>query len=385
MKKIAILGITGSIGTSTVEIVRNHPEDFKIVLASSHNNIEELAALAAEFSIPQIVLTNGTAKNILPDIPSGTSFYRGSDLLHKLINDLEIDLVLNAISGSAGLESSITSVKKGLDLALANKESLVLAGHLMQAEQARSGSRIIPVDSEHSAIFQAIGKSPLSHVRKLTLTASGGPFRELPLNQFSDVTLEATLNHPTWEMGNKVTIDSATMMNKGLEVIEAHWLFNKQFDEIDALLHPQSIIHSFVTFIDGSILAQLSFPDMKLPILYALSYPDRINTDIANTDLGEIAVLNFATIERERYPLYYLARSVGQAGGLLPTIMNATNEAAIELFLKRKIKFTDLARLISEVISRETNIKTPDLDTIIQVNTEINQKVKQEYKNILKN
>jgi 1-deoxy-D-xylulose-5-phosphate reductoisomerase len=385
MKKIAILGITGSIGTSAVEIVRSHPEDFKIVLASSHNNFIKLAGLAAAFKIPHVVLTNNLSTSKLTDLPRGTQLYRGSTVLHQLINDLEIDLVLNAISGSAGLESSIATLRKGTDLALANKESLVLAGHIIQTEQIRSGSRLIPVDSEHSAIFQAIGETPLNEVRSLTLTASGGPFRELPLKQFTEITLEDTLQHPTWDMGNKVTIDSATMMNKGLEVIEAHWLFNKQIEEIEALIHPQSIIHSFVTFVDGSILAQLSFPDMKLPILYALSYPGRIRSDISNTDLSKITTLNFNEIERERYPLYFLARNVGQTGGLLPTIMNAANEAAIELFLKGRIKFIDLVKLILAVTEREANLTEPDLDTIINVNKEINQKVKKEYKNILKN
>jgi 1-deoxy-D-xylulose-5-phosphate reductoisomerase len=383
MKKIAILGITGSIGTSAVNIVRNHSEDFTIVLASSHNNYLTLSNLAAEFKIPYIVLTNGENKKPQTDFQNNTKLYRGSEALQQLLNDLDIDIVLNAISGSAGLISSLTTVKKGIDLALANKESLVLAGHLIETELSQSGSKILPVDSEHSAIYQAIGSTSFDEVRSLTLTASGGPFRDLLLEKFPQITLEDTLKHPTWDMGNKVTIDSATMMNKGLEVIEAHWLFKRSFNEIDALIHPQSIIHSFVKFVDGSLIAQLSFPDMQLPILYALAYPKRLDSRISETDLAQLPTLTFGQIEQDRYPLYYLARQIGKEGGLLPTIMNAANEAAIDLFLDRRIGFIDIHKLIAGVTAKATNISTPDLMTIISTNSEVFQKVKKDYKNIL--
>jgi 1-deoxy-D-xylulose-5-phosphate reductoisomerase len=383
MKKIAILGITGSIGNSTVSIVRNHPEEFTIVLASSHNNYSELFNLAAEFNIPYLVLTNKTQTDKITGLPENSKFYRGSDDLQQLIMELEIDLVLNAISGSAGLISSLTTIRSGIDLALANKESLVLAGHLIESELSQSSSNIIPVDSEHSAIFQAISSTPIEQVRSLTLTASGGPFLNLPLKKFSNISLKDALKHPTWNMGNKVTIDSATMMNKALEVIEAHWLFKKPIAEIDAIIHPQSIIHSFVKFIDGSLLAQMSFPDMQLPILYALTYPDRLASDISETDLFSLPELTFSKIEKERFPLYFLGREIGIESGLLPAIMNAANEAAIDLFLNRKIRFVDLSKLITHTIENESNIDAPDLDTILQTNVDIYNKVKQDYKNIL--
>jgi len=383
MKKIAILGITGSIGSSTVNILRTHPNDFSIVLASSHNNSENLFRLADEFNIPHIVLTNSKLESRLTDIPDGTELLLGTAQLQRLIMELDIDLVLNAISGSAGLLSSINTVKRGITLALANKESLVLAGHIIETELAQSNSKIIPVDSEHSAIFQAIGCTPMDQVRSLILTASGGPFRTLPIEKFPNITLEDTLKHPTWDMGNKVTIDSATMMNKGLEVIEARWLFNKSISHIDALIHPQSIIHSFVKYIDGSLIAQLSFPDMQLPILHALTYPNRLKSNISETDLFSLPDLTFQNIEKERYPLYFLAREVGVAGGLLPTIMNAANEAAIDLFLNRKIKFNDLHRLIFHIIERENNLDSPDLETIQKANIETYNKVLKDYNTIL--
>jgi len=384
MKKIAILGITGSIGRSTVNIVRNHPEEFTIVLASSHNNYGELLNLAAEFKIQHLVLTNKTLTHKITDLPENSKIYKGSEDLQQLIMELEIDLVLNAISGSAGLISSLTTIKSGADLALANKESLVLAGHLIESELSQSKSNIIPVDSEHSAIFQSVGATPIEQVRSLTLTASGGPFLKLPLKKFQNITLEDTLKHPTWNMGNKVTIDSATMMNKGLEVIEAHWLFKKPIAEIDAIIHPQSIIHSFVKFIDGSLLAQMSFPDMQLPILYALTYPVRLTSNISETDLFSLPELTFSKIEKERFPLYFLVRQVGIESGLLPTIMNAANEAAIDLFLNRKIRFVDLLKLITHTIEKESNTGFPDLETILQTNDKIYNKVKQDYKNILR-
>jgi len=290
MKKIAVLGITGSIGSSTVNIVKAHPEDFKIVLASAHNNSKKLIDLAEELKIPDLVITGKPAAEI-HDLPAQSKIHHGSERLQELIRELNIDLVLNAISGSAGLLSSITTIKQGIDLALANKESLVLAGHLIESELTQSRSSILPVDSEHSAIFQAIGSTPPEQVRTLILTASGGPFRALPLQEFVNITPEDTLKHPTWSMGNKVTIDSATMMNKGLEIIEAKWLFKQDIDNIEALIHPQSIIHSFVKFIDGSLLAQLSFPDMQLPILHAMTFPNRLRSNISETDLFKLSKL----------------------------------------------------------------------------------------------
>lgn len=382
MKSIAILGITGSIGLSAVEVIRNHPDKFKIVFASSNNNIKTLLSLAEEFEIPQLAITNEEQKSKL-EIPAGMKIYFGTESLHSALEDIECDLVLNAISGSAGLMCSIITLSRGVDLALANKESLVMAGHLIMPMVRNSQVKLIPVDSEHSAIFQAINDTPLSQVRSLVITASGGPFRTLPLEQFKNVTIEQTLQHPTWDMGERITIDSATMMNKGLELIEAHWLFEKDYSQIKAIIHPQSIIHSFVEFTDGSIMAQMSFPTMRLPILYALTYPQRIDTNLDKTNIFDLPELNFSDICKARYPLFYLALQAGKSGGIIPAVMNAANEAAVSLFLARKINYLQINGLIQNVLNDFDNIANPDLETIISVNREINNKVKKDYLNLV--
>lgn len=367
MKKIAILGITGSIGISTVEVVRKHPENFKIVLASANREYEKLLSLADEFDIDKIVLTDKSLKSKI----ERSNLYFGSDELIRLIADCECDIVLNAVSGSAGLIYSNQTIESGIDLALANKESLVMAGHIFKDKIKEKKIRILPVDSEHSAIFQSIGSTPKNQVESLILTASGGPFRTLPLEDFKNITVEQTLKHPTWNMGAKVTIDSATMMNKALEVIEAHWLFDMPYNKIKTAIHPQSIIHSFVEFIDGSILAQLGFPTMQLPILIALSYPNRIKSDIALTEITKLPRLSFFEMDKKRYPLFFLGVEVGKKGGLYPTIMNSANEAAISLFLKKQIKFTDIFTIIKKALDKFENVQNPDLETILQTNKEV--------------
>ena len=382
MKKIAVLGITGSIGLSTVEVIRNHRDKFEIVFASSNNNYENLFTLAKEFNIPQLVITNNEIKPGI-DLPANTKVSFGSDSLQETLETIDCDIVLNAISGSAGLRSSITTISRGIDLALANKESLVMAGHLIMPLIHSSKSHLIPVDSEHSAIFQAINSTPLSQVKSLIITASGGPFRTLPLEEFKNVTLEQTLKHPTWDMGARITIDSATMMNKGLEVIEAHWLFDKDYSKIKAIIHPQSIIHSLVEFVDGSILAQMSFPTMRIPILYALSYPERIESSMDKTNVFNLPELNFSDVCKARYPLFYLALEAGRAGGILPTVMNAANEAAINLFLERKISYLQINSIIQSTLDDFSNIDQPDLDTIISINEEIYNKTKKDYLNLV--
>ncbi len=300
MKKIAILGITGSIGISAIEVVRKHLTDFEIVLASANNNYNKLFEFAVEFHIPELVITNSSLKQKITDIPENSILTFGEDELQKKIESIDCDIILNAISGSAGLRSSISTISKGTDLALANKESLIMAGQQIMKMLENSDSNLLPVDSEHSAILQAIGSSTPEEIQSIIITASGGPFRDLPLAEFKNITLAKTLKHPTWNMGAKITVDSATMMNKGLEVIEAHWLFNKSFDEIKAVIHPQSIIHSFVEFVDGSILAQLSFPTMQIPILYALSYPKHIKSTISKTNILDLPNLNFEEVSFNR-------------------------------------------------------------------------------------
>jgi 1-deoxy-D-xylulose-5-phosphate reductoisomerase len=329
------------------------------------------------------VITNPQTKSELSDIPADCQIHFGSNALQEILNEIDCDIVLNAIAGSAGLQSSITVLERGIDLALANKESLVMAGHLINPILEKSGVKLIPVDSEHSAIFQAIGCTPADQIRKLIITASGGPFRNYPLDKFHKISVEETLAHPTWDMGAKITIDSATMMNKGLEVIEAHWLFDIEFDRIQAVIHPQSIIHSMVEFVDGSIISQMSFPSMQLPILYALAYPKRIPSDILTTNILDLPDLTFEELLKERYPLFFLACTVGKANGLLPTIMNAANEAAIELFLNRKITFTDIYKIVRNSVENAVNKISPTLDEIININRETYQRTIQNYQNLI--
>lgn len=381
MKKIAILGITGSIGLSAIEVIREHTNDFKIVLASANNGYQKLFSLAKEFNIPNLNITNTSLKNKITDFPKNRNITFGDDKLQELLSTIGCDIVLNAISGSAGLLSSMTTISCGIDLALANKESLVMAGHLIM--EKINNSKLIPVDSEHSAILQAIGKSNQNEVRKIILTASGGPFRTLPVSEFKKITVEQSLNHPTWKMGPKITIDSATMMNKGLEVIEAQWLFKKDISDIETVIHPQSIVHSFVEFVDGSIVAQMSFPTMKIPILYALSYPVHINSNIFKTKITDLPSLTFSEVNQERYPLFFLAKEVGKTGGLMPTVMNAANEAAIDLFLEKKIKFGQIYKIVQYIIQKEKNIQNPEIEDIISANREIYKRTLQDYLNII--
>ena len=368
-KKIALLGATGSIGTSTIEVLREHPTQFQIQIATANRDYRKLFDLAQEFQIPYLVLT-GISKSQVSDIPPGSKVYFGEAELIQLLKSQDYELALNAITGSAGLRSTMTVLKRGIDLALANKESLVMAGHLVQAELVH-GSQILPVDSEHSAIFQALGKHPQSEIRAIHITASGGPFRNLPLEDFGKITIQQALKHPNWSMGTKVTLDSATMFNKALEVIEAHWLFGVPYSQIKAIIHPQSIIHSLVEFVDGSYLAQLSEPDMRLPILYALAYPQRLQSQLVQTDLAALSQLTFQEIEPLRYPLFYLGVQVGIAGGLLPTVMNAANEAALKLFLDAKIGFQEIYQRVERAVSSFENHPNPDLELIISTNLQV--------------
>lgn len=384
MKKISILGITGSIGLSAVEVIRNHPEDFQIVLASTNSNYNKLFSLAQEFSIPHLIISNTALKQEITDIPKACSIHYGADCFEELIKTSECDLLLNAISGSAGLEYTMCSIKNGIDIALANKESLVMAGHLIKDELKKRKINIIPVDSEHSAIYQAIGDTPLSQIKKLIITASGGPFRNLPLDDFPNIGLQQALDHPTWNMGNAITINSATMMNKGLEVIEAHWLFDKDYDDIEAVIHPQSIVHSLIEYADGSLLAQMSTPSMQLPILYAFTYPKHIHSNLIKTSLVDLPALTFEKVDKNRYPLFYLACESGRRGGAYPTIMNAANEAAIKLFSERKIRFTEIYKLVYHIVNSYSNSNSyPDLSETLEINQAIYEKAYRDYSAVI--
>ena len=296
----------------------------------------------------------------------------------RLLSEEDYDLALNAIGGSSGISATFAILKRGKILALANKESLVIGGHLVQ--KLKSPGQIIPVDSEHSAIFQSLGAHPLDQVRKLIITASGGAFRDTPLEDFPRITPQMALKHPNWDMGAKVTLDSATMFNKALEVMEAHWLFELPYEQIEAVIHPQSVIHSLVQYVDGSMLAQLSHPDMKLPILYALSYPDRWDSRLVQTDLLSHGTLSFTALDPRRYPLFFLGMDVARQGGILPTVMNAAIEAAMQRFLSGVIRFTDIHPVVEKAVQAFPQIPEPDLETIIHTNKAVYHTVLDKYK-----
>lgn len=372
VKRIALLGATGSIGSSTFSVVAEQTSALQIVMASAHKDYEKLCPLAIKHGIPLVVFTGiseaALQTKIRADYPQLGVYFGNSDLL-KLLRETEYEIGQNAIGGSAGIEASFAILEAGKDLALANKESLVMGGHLVK--KLKAPGKILPVDSEHSAIFQALGSHPNNEIRKLIITASGGSFRTLPLCDFDKITPAMALKHPNWDMGAKVTLDSATMFNKALEVMEAHWLFDLPYTQIEAIIHPQSIIHSLVEFCDGSLLAQLSSPDMKLPILYALSYPNRWPSNLVKTNLWQMPDLSFQAIEKERYPLFYLGLEVAQAGGIMPTVMNAAVEAAMSLFLSGKIRFIDIYPLVRDAIEKAEFVAEPELECILQVNRDV--------------
>lgn len=379
MKNIALLGLSGSIGQSTINIVKNHQNDFKIVFASVHNNIESCINEIIQLKIPIVCITGKIPSNInLNDFPS-IRFFFGQESLLSLIRNENYDIALNAVSGSAGLPYTIEIIKRGKSLALANKESLVMAGHIVKSICDKSKSMILPVDSEHSAIFQCMYGHSSEEIKSIHITASGGPFRCLPLEDFKSITLENALKHPTWSMGTKVTLDSSTMFNKALEVIEAHWLFNLDYDRIHAIIHPQSVIHSMIEFVDGSILAQLSTPSMELPILYALSYPKHIPSNNVKTNLLNLSALTFEEICPKRYPLFFTALEASKHGGIYPTICNAANEAALSLLLNQQIHYTQINDIVKKAIDRYQNISNPTLEEVLFFNQKIYMEILEQY------
>jgi len=373
MKKVAILGFSGSIGQSAAMVVRAHPDKFQFVLASAHRDSKKLFDYALEFKIPKVVLTG--VEKAECEVPQGVRVYYGKKSLLSLIAQEQMDVLLNAIAGSAGLEYSLATVEKGVDLALANKETLVMAGDLLKEKLKVSGSRLLPVDSEHSAIFQVMQGHGYDAIKKIYLTASGGPFLHRPLNTFASIRVEDALAHPTWDMGNKISIDSATMLNKALEVIEARHLFDVDYEQIVPVIHRQSIVHSMVECLDGSILAQMSSPSMTLPILYAFSHPERIADDGVRTNLFELGDLSFEQIEPARFPLFFAGVAAGKAGGLAPTVLNSASEAAVALFLQKKISFPEIYSLVSRQLDALENVAQPCLEQILGSNKKVYDEV----------
>ena len=367
MKKILILGSSGSIGINTLNVVRNFPEKFRVVGLSANSRIDILEQQVKKFHPDFVVVTDESkAKEFKSNVGNLCEVFSGDYGLLKVASEKDYDVLLGAIVGFAGLAPTLEAIKRGKRIALANKETLVVAGELVTKLVLENGAEIIPVDSEHSAIYQCLVGENLNEVEKLIITASGGPFLNKDKSFFENATLGEALNHPNWKMGNKITIDSATMMNKGLEVIEAHWLFGLPFDKINVVVHPQSIIHSMVQFVDGSIKAQLGLPDMKLPIQYALTFPERFNNDFKRTDLPAISNLSFFEPDFDKFECLSLAFDVLKTGGTAPCILNAANEIAVEKFINKKIKFSQISDLIKNALDKIENHSDPDLETIFE-------------------
>lgn len=365
-QRVAILGSTGSIGENSLQVVRYLGGNVKVVGLAAGRRIERLAEQAAEFRPEWVAVPDAEAARLLrPLLPAGCRALVSGPDLEAAVAAPELDTVLCAIVGTAGLLPVLSAVQAGKRIALASKEILVMAGGLVMAAAARSGSRIIPVDSEHSAICQCLeGRAP-AQVRRLILTASGGPFRELPAAELEKVTPAQALKHPTWVMGSKITIDSATLMNKGLELIEAHWLFAVPEDRLDVVVHPQSVIHSMVEFIDGSVLAQLSMPNMCLPIQYALTWPDRCQGQLPPLDFAKLARLDFLAPDTGRFPALGLARAAIRVAGTLPAVYNAANEVAVERFVNGELSFPGIWRCVEKTMAAHVVQPATELDTII--------------------
>ncbi len=384
-KRVVILGATGSIGESALKVARDIPERMQIAGLAANSNAEKLAATANETRAPAVCLVDETKIDALERaLDYKPRIFSGDAGLREIACLTDADMVLVAIVGTGGLRPALAAIEAGKDLAVASKEILVMAGEIVMREARENGVHVLPVDSEHNAIFQCLeGKRStlnaqrstsnaesstldVSDVRRIILTASGGPFRETPRKDFDSITPEQALKHPTWNMGPKITIDSATLFNKGLEMIEAHWLFDVEMKRVEVVIHPQSIVHSMVEFTDGSTLAQLSYSDMCFPIQYAVTWPDRVPNTLPPLDFSKLSKLEFFTPRYEDFPALNLARRAGETGGTLPAVMNAANEIAVAAFLDRQVRFPEIWHVVEEVMNRHTAIAHPNLDAILE-------------------
>ncbi len=369
-KNIVIIGSTGSIGTSALDLFDKALPDYKVLALSANENAEELAAQVKKYRPKYAVITRPEKAGIVRRANKGTKVLTGIDGLIKIASLKEADLVLLAIVGAIGLIPLMAAARAGKRIGMANKESLVMAGDIVLKEARKYGAEIIPVDSEHSAIFQCLKGNDIKDVKRLIITASGGPLKDLSRSEIRNITPERALKHPTWKMGKKITIDSSTLMNKGLEVIEAHYLFGLPYEKIDVVIHPQSIIHSMVEYVDGSIIAQMSHPDMRLPILYAMTYPGRRAGVIKPMSFAEIARLEFFKVDFKKFPCFNLALNAGKTGGTMPAVMNAANEVAVNNFLNKNIKFDKIAYYVAEAIKKHSPVKNPGIDQVLRADLE---------------
>ena len=368
-KKISILGSTGSIGVNTLNVIDNLQDQFDVVYLSTFQNKELIIEQAKKYKPKALAIVKDShTEEIMKALEKeNIEILSGRDGLLEISKRDDLDLVMNGLVGSAGMEPTINSLKAGVDVALSNKESMVMAGDLINDIMRASGAKIYPVDSEHSAIWQCLVGENIKDIKRIILTGSGGPFRTRDIGTFSEISLKEALNHPNWSMGNKITIDSATMMNKGLEVIEARWLFDLQISQIDILIHPQSIIHSMVEFNDRSIKAQLGVPDMKIPIQYALTYPTHALTDWDELDLAKIGKLTFEEKDIEKFPCIELAYESLRIGGSAPAVLNVANDNAVYSFLNKRIKFTDIPNIIEKACNAHDLVKHPSLEELLEL------------------
>lgn len=381
MKGVSILGATGSIGEQTLDVLRKSREDFKLMGVTANSSIDKMEKIIEEFNPKYVAMMDEDSAIKIKEFCLLNGYkakvYSKMDGLIKVATLDEIDIVVTSVVGMIGLEPTIKAIEAKKDIALANKETLVVAGEIVMKKAAEEGVKILPVDSEHGAIFQALQGNDIKDLKKIILTASGGPFRGKDRAYLKNTTLEEALNHPNWSMGSKITIDSATLMNKGLEVIEAHWLFNCDYDNIQVLVHPQSIIHSMVEYKDASIIAQIGAPDMRLPIQYALNYPERKEQVANGIDFYEIAKLTFEKPDIDTFKCLSLAFKAGKMGGIMPTVLNAANEVAVSLFLNKKIKFLSIADIIEDAMNKfEKEMSTElTIENVIDIDKRVREYV----------
>ena len=382
-KKIAILGSTGSIGTQTLEVISDHDDKFRVELLSANKNYELLIQQAKNYKPKAIIFGDITHKKILNENLKSESIdiFFGDDALNNFNQFCNPDLVVTALVGKSGLIPTINAIENNIDVALANKETLVVAGDIIMKLSEKNNVKIYPVDSEHSAIFQCLTGEDYNTIEKIILTASGGPFRNKKINEFKNITKKEALNHPNWEMGDKITIDSSTLMNKGLEVIEAKFLFNIDIDMIEVVIHPQSIIHSMVEFIDGSIKAQMGEPDMKLPIQYALGFPRRLENNYDRFNFFKNNKLTFEKPCLDTFQNLKLAFDAGKSGGNSPCILNASNEIVVEAFLQEKISYLDMTKIIKESLNKISYIASPNLEQLIETDLKTREYTSNKIKN----
>lgn len=383
MKNISILGVTGSIGSQTIDVVRKSRDEFNIIGISADKSSEKTIEIIKEFNPKYVAMMNKEASNIVRefciDKKLNIEVYSGIEGLNKIACAAESDIVVTSVVGMVGLVPTLKAIEEGKDIALANKETLVAAGHLVMDAAEKKGVRILPVDSEHNAIFQCLLGNKQNQVSKLLLTASGGPFRGLSREELRGKTAEDAVKHPKWNMGRKISVDSSTLMNKGLEVIEAHWLFNIDYDKIQVVVHPQSVIHSMVEYNDGSIIAELSSTDMRLPIQYALNYPERKKGVVKKLDFYSLGNLTFEKPDINTFRCLKLAYEAGKEGGNKTAVLNSSNEEAVELFLNNKIKYLEIEDIVEDCLNKFEYVNNPSLEEILECDKKVRNYIKGKY------